>query len=168
MRTVSAPRLNPTRNDLSADTRARVAELLNARLADMLDLWTQTKQAHWNVKGPAFIAIHELLDKVAEEVEDHADLIAERAVQLGAKAMGTARMASQASSLPEFPVDIKDQHEFLEAMAERLGIAAAGVRAAIDQSSDMGDADTADIFTQTSRMLDKNLWFIEAHLQGRL
>lgn len=160
--------LLPTRNDLSSDTRARIIELANARLADLLDLYSQTKQAHWNVKGPAFIAIHELLDKIAEEVEEHSDIIAERAVQLGGKAMGTARMAAQKSTLPEYPLNAKDQHEHLEAMAERLGIAAKGVRAAIDQADEFGDKDMADIFTGASRMLDKNLWFIEAHLQGKL
>jgi starvation-inducible DNA-binding protein len=158
----------PTRNDLSPDTRAGIVELCNSRLADLLDLFSQTKQAHWNVKGPAFIAIHELLDKIAEEVREHSDIIAERAVQLGGRAMGTARIAAQKSSLPEYPLNARDQHEHLEAMAERLATAGAGVRAAIDQSDELGDKDTADIFTGASRMLDKNLWFVEAHLQGKM
>ena len=160
--------MQTTRNNLPADTRAKIVELCNARLADLADLFTQTKQAHWNVKGPAFIAIHELLDKIAEEVEDASDEVAERAVQLGGQAMGTARMAAKNSTLPEYPTKAASQHEHLEAMAERLSLAGASVRAAIDTANNLGDADTADLFTQSSRMLDKNLWFIEAHLQGRL
>src|SRR5689334_18673029 len=93
----------PTRNDLPEAARTKLVDLLNARLADAVDLQTQCKQAHWNVKGPSFIALHELFDKVNGEVEDYVDLIAERAVQLGGTAKGTARQAALRSSLPEYP-----------------------------------------------------------------
>src|SRR6059036_2959088 len=92
-----------TKNDLSEATRATVVELLIARLADCIDLQTQTKHAHWNVKGPNFIALHELFDRINEEVEDYVDDIAERAVQLGGVAEGTARMAAKRSALSEYP-----------------------------------------------------------------
>src|SRR5437868_12476214 len=94
-----------TKNDLSETIRVKTIELLNARLADAIDLQTQTKQAHWNVKGPHFIGLHELFDKVNEDVEDYVDLIAERAVQLGGLAEGTARMAAKRSSLVEYPAN---------------------------------------------------------------
>jgi len=158
----------PTRIDLPADTRARIVELLNARLADLADLRSQLKQAHWNIKGPAFFAIHELLDTIASQVDEHADEVAERAVQLGGRALGTSRAAAHRSTLPEYPLDAIHQNEHLEAVAERLAMAGTAIRTAIETSTGLGDAGTADLFTEISRSLDKNLWFVEAHLQGRL
>src|SRR3954463_14577330 len=102
-----------TKNDISEAIRIKVIELLNTRLADAIDLQTQTKQAHWNVKGPNFIALHELFDKINEEVEDYVDDIAERAVQLGGVAEGTARTVAKRSSLSEYPVNTVDGRSHL-------------------------------------------------------
>jgi starvation-inducible DNA-binding protein len=155
-----------TKNDLSEAVRARVVELLNARLADAIDLQTQTKQAHWNVKGPNFIALHELFDKVNEDVEDYVDEIAERAVQLGGVAEGTARMASTRSSLSEYPAKTVEGKSHVEALSSALAAFGKSARKAIEAANDLGDLDTADVFTEISRGVDKWLWFVEAHLQA--
>jgi starvation-inducible DNA-binding protein len=154
-----------TKNDLAEETRARAVELLNARLADCIDLQTQCKQAHWNVKGPAFIALHELFDQVNEAVEDYVDDIAERAVQLGGVAQGMARMVAGRSSLAEYP-KAADGRGHVEALSSALAAFGKAARHAIDQSNDLGDLDTADLFTEVSRGIDKWLWFVEAHLQA--
>ena len=155
-----------TKNDLSEAVRVKVVELLNARLADAIDLQTQTKQAHWNVKGPSFIALHELFDKVNEDVEDYVDEIAERVVQLGGVAEGTARMAAKRSSLSEYPANTVDGRSHVEVLSSALAAFGKSARKAIDQTNELGDLDTADIFTEISRGTDKWLWFIEAHLQA--
>ena len=155
-----------TKNDLSEGTRAKAVELLNARLADCVDLQTQTKQAHWNVKGPNFIALHELFDKVNEAVEDYVDDIAERAVQLGGVAEGTARLVAKRSSLAEYPAQAVDGRGHVEALSSALAAFGAAARKAIDQANELGDQDTCDLFTEVSRGIDKWLWFVEAHLQA--
>ncbi len=158
--------MNPTRNELPVEARTRLVELLNARLADAIDLQTQCKQAHWNVKGPSFIALHELFDKVTEDVEDYVDLIAERAVQLGGVAAGTARTAAARSSLPEYPVKGAAGREHVEALATVLAAFGTQARRAIDTATELRDADTADLFTEVSRGTDKWLWMVEAHLHA--
>ena len=155
-----------TRMDLGKSVRAEMADLLNARLADVFDLYSQTKQAHWNVKGAQFIALHELFDDLAAELLDHADMIAERVTAMGGVALGTVRMAAAASSLPEFPTDAFEGMAVVEALADRYAAFSASVRAAIDTADQAGDKDTADLFTEVSRGVDKNLWFLEAHIQG--
>jgi starvation-inducible DNA-binding protein len=152
-----------TKNDLAESLRAKMIELLNARLADAIDLQTQIKQAHWNVKGPNFIALHELFDKINEAVEDYVDDIAERAVQLGGVAEGTARMAAKRSSLSEYPANASDGRGHVEALSSVLAAFGKSIRKAIDDSDDL---DTADLFTEISRGIDKWLWFVEAHLQA--
>jgi len=154
-----------TRNDLSEDTRAKLVELLNARLADSFDLYSQLKQAHWNVKGPDFIQLHELYDDIAELVLGFVDEIAERATALGGLALGTARMAAEATTLDEYPLDAVAGTETVEVVADRLAAFGAAVRSAIEESDELGDLDTADLFTEVSRSIDKQLWFVEAHLQ---
>src|SRR5436305_4242498 len=155
-----------TTNDLPETTRVKAAELLNARLADCIDLQTQTKQAHWNVKGPHFIGLHELFDKINEDVEDYVDGIAERAVQLGGVAEGTARAVAKRSSLPEYPAKAADGRGHVEALSSALAAFGTAARKAIDQANELGDLDTADLFTEVSRGIDKWLWFVEAHLQA--
>jgi starvation-inducible DNA-binding protein len=155
----------PTKNDLSKDVRNAVIDILDARLADAVDLQTQMKQAHWNVKGPTFIALHELFDKVNEDVEDYVDDLAERVVQLGGVAHGTARQASARSTLPEYPA-VRDGHQHVEAVSTVLAAFGKSVRTAIDRADGLGDKDTADLFTEISRGVDKWLWFIEAHLHA--
>jgi starvation-inducible DNA-binding protein len=155
-----------TKNDLSETVRGKAVELLNARLADAIDLQTQTKQAHWNVKGPNFIALHELFDKVNEDVEDYVDEIAERAVQLGGVAEGTARMAATRSSLSEYPAKTVDGKSHVEALSSALAAFGKSARRAIAQANELGDVDSSDLFTEISRGIDKWLWFVEAHLQA--
>jgi starvation-inducible DNA-binding protein len=158
-------RLFATRNDIPERARAQIVELLNRRLADAVDLQTQTKAAHWNVKGPGFIALHKLFDEVHGGVSEYVDLIAERAVQLGGVAEGTARIAARRSELEEYPVDIAADRQHLKALSGALAAFGSRVRAAIDEADDLDDPGTADIFTETSRGIDKWLWFVEAHLQ---
>jgi starvation-inducible DNA-binding protein len=155
-----------TKNDLSESIRGKMIELLNARLADAIDLQTQTKQAHWNVKGPNFIALHELFDKVNEDVEDYVDDLAERAVQLGGVAEGTARMAAKRSALGEYPASAVDGRSHVEALSSALAAFGTSARKAINEAGDVGDLDTADLFTEISRGIDKWLWFVEAHAQA--
>ncbi|MBI3360277.1 MAG: DNA starvation/stationary phase protection protein Dps [Chloroflexi bacterium] len=162
---VQTTTLHKTKNDLSEKTRTTMVELLNQQLADTFDLYSQTKQAHWNVKGPHFIALHELFDKLAGEVLGFVDELAERATSLGGTALGTARMAAAASSLPEYPADLADGTAHVKALVDRWAAYAASTRAAIDASDDAGDATTADLFTQISGAIDKDLWFLEAHIQ---
>lgn len=152
--------------DIPSGQRAEVAALLNQQLADTFDLFSQTKQAHWNVKGMHFIQLHELFDKLAEELEGHTDTIAERVTTLGGVAEGTARMAAKASNLPEIPLHLGDGKNTVKLLAERYAKLAASTRKAIDESDKLGDADTADLLTGVSRDLDKALWFLEAHLQA--
>ena len=155
-----------TKNDLSEETRVKAAELLNARLADCKDLQTQVKQAHWNVKGPNFISLHLLFDKINDDVEDYVDEIAERAVQLGGVAEGTARMVAKRSSLAEYPASAVDGRSHVEALSSALAAFGKSARKAIGEADDLGDLDTADLFTEVSRGIDKWLWFVEAHLQA--
>jgi starvation-inducible DNA-binding protein len=153
-----------TRNDIKSKLREGMVALLNAQLADTLDLYTQVKQAHWNVKGPHFIALHELFDKLAEDLEEPVDDIAERVTALGGVARGTARIAAADSRLKELPHDSYDGMTIVALLADRYATLATSTRSAIDSASRDGDADTADLFTGISRGLDKALWFLEAHL----
>lgn len=154
-----------TRNDLPKEVRDRMVGLLNARLADCIDLQTQTKQAHWNVRGPSFWALHKLFDKINEAVEEYVDSIAERAAQLGGPVQGTARQVAARSELSEYPHEIKGGRAHVQAMAAVLAEFGKRVRAAIEECEE-DDADTADIFTEVSRGIDQWLWFVEAHLQA--
>ncbi len=160
------PRTFRTSIDLSPDVRSSCIALLNARLADSFDLYSQLKQAHWNVKGMDFIQLHELFDEVAERTLIYVDDIAERAIELGGYATGTARMASSTSSLPEYPTQATNGQEHLAAVVERMALYGKTVRQCIDEADDLEDKDTADLFTEISRAVDKDLWFLEAHLQA--
>ena len=152
--------------DLSAATRVAMIELLNQELADTSDLYSQTKQAHWNVKGIHFYQLHLLFDQLAEKRQGEADELAERATELGGYALGTVRMAAASSRLPEIPTGINAGVDYVQALVERYGIHANSMRAAIDEADEAGDKDTADLFTEISRELDKDLWFLQAHLQA--
>ena len=171
MRTTNAkiaalPTMYQTENDISAQRRSELNALMNQRLADAVDLQTQLKQAHWNVKGPHFIGLHELFDQVDEAVESYVDLIAERIVQLGGVAEGTVRVSAARSRLEEYPLNIADGHAHVEAVAKALSTFGQEARATISQADELDDADTADIFTEISRGIDKWLWFVEAHSQA--
>ncbi len=155
-----------TENDIPKAVRGELVEILNQRLADIIDLQTQLKQAHWNVKGPHFIGLHELFDKIAEDVESYVDMIAERVVQLGGIAEGTARVAASRSRLEEYPLEIADGSAHVEAVARALSTFGREARMMIDEAETLGDADTADMFTEISRAIDKWLWFVEAQSQA--
>jgi starvation-inducible DNA-binding protein len=160
-------RMFETRIDLDAESREKLVELLNVRLADTFDLYSQLKQAHWSVRGSDFIQLHELYDTIAESVLEFVDEIAERATALGGLATGTVRMAAEATSLDEYPLDAISGEETIQVVADRLASYAAAARQAIDTAdSELGDMDTSDLFTEISRSIDKHLWFVEAHLQA--
>ncbi len=156
-----------TANDLPKDSRLELNVLMNQRLASCIDLQMQMKQAHWNVKGPSFIALHELFDKVAEAVEEYVDLIAERIVQLGGVAEGTIRVAASRSQLDEYPLTIGEGMTHVSEVANALCEFGHQVRLTIDEAVVLEDADSADLFTEISRGLDKWLWFVEAHSQAK-
>jgi starvation-inducible DNA-binding protein len=156
---------HPTKNNLSSNAKSASIELLNARVADCIDLALLTKQAHWNLKGRQFIGVHEMLDGFRTQVDTYVDTMAERVTQLGGTALGTTQVVAKGTSLSPYPVDIYAIPDHLQALIERYGNAANNVRESIDQADEAGDADSADIFTEVSRGLDKALWFLEAHVQ---
>ena len=155
-----------TQIDLSADAREELVAILNQQLADNADLYSQTKQAHWNVKGIHFFSLHELFDEIAEMIEPFTDDIAERATALGGYATGTVRMAAESSTLPEYPVDAVEGKAHLEAMRDRWAAYAASTREASRRSAELGDPTTEDLFLEISGKVDLALYFVESHLQG--
>jgi starvation-inducible DNA-binding protein len=160
------PILHETLNDLPKGKRIELNQLLNQRLADAVDLQSQAKQAHWNVKGPHFIGLHKLFDEVYEEVGEYVDLLAERIAQLGGVAEGTVRVAAQRSRLEEYPLDIADGSAHVEALSKALAAFGHEVRMAIDEAEALDDADTTDLLTEVSRGIDKMTWMVEAHSQA--
>lgn len=158
--------LRPTKIDLPKEIRSEVIPLLNQRLADCIDLQTQCKQAHWNVKGPSFIALHKLFDEINGSVEEYVDLLAERVVQLGGIAEGTVSVVADRSNLIDYPVGISKGVEHVAALSDALAMFGASVRTGIDEMVDLKDAGSADLLTEISRGIDKWLWFVEAHLRG--
>lgn len=161
-----ANRLFPTRNDLSADVRERIVVMLNRQLATLTDLYTQTKHAHWNVKGGNFWGLHTMFDQLAEGLEEHIDDTAERLTALGGAAKGTVRMAAANSRLDDFPEGVHAGLEVVKVLADRYAAAGKEARAGIAQADEHGDADTADLLTVASRYLDKSLYFLESHVQA--
>ena len=161
-----ATRTFNTRIELAEDARPQMIETLNQHLADLFDLMSQVKQSHWNVKGRDFYQLHKLFDELAEQLAELVDLVAERATALGGYATGTARMAAACSRLPELPTEINEGMEYVEALAERYAALGGTVRQAIDQADEAGDMGTSDLFTEVVRVLDKHLYFLEAHLQA--
>src|ERR1700678_600273 len=160
------PKMYETENDISLKQRSELNVLMNQRLADAVDLQMQMKQAHWNVKGPSFIGLHELFDKVDEAVESYVDMIAERIVQLGGIAEGTARIAAARTRLSEYPLQIAEGMAHVEAVARALSTFGQEARGTIEEANALDDADTADLFTEVSRGIDQWLWFVEAHSQA--
>ncbi len=154
-----------TQVDLDVAVRGEMIGLLNQQLADSLDLYSQTKQAHWNVKGMNFIALHKLFDDVAAAVEGIVDMIAERVTALGADAQGTVRMSAANTTLPEFPSDLNSGEDFVHTMVERVGAFANSNRHAATTALESGDEATGDLFIEVTREMDKLLYFLEAHIQ---
>ena len=163
---VESLQLYKTKNDIPKSQRSELIGMMNQRLASAVDLQMQMKQAHWNVKGPNFIGLHELFDKVYQAVDSYVDMIAERIVQLGGIAAGTVRVAASRTGLPEYPLSIADCMDHVDAVTVALSNFGQEARATIDKASALGDADTADMFTEISRGIDKWLWFVEAHSQA--
>jgi starvation-inducible DNA-binding protein len=158
----------PTKNDLPAKKREALTDLLNGHLAVSIDVMLQSKQAHWNVKGPNFSALHEMFDKINEDFEEYTDLLAERIVQLGGVAEGTAAVAAKRSPLKQYPLLLADGMEHVEYLSHGVAAFAKAVREAIKTTGEeFGDADTADIYTEISRGADKWLWMLEAHLVAK-
>lgn len=160
------PIMYETVNDLPKAGRRELNQLLNQRLSEAVDLQSQAKQAHWNVKGPHFIGLHKLFDEVYAEVGEFVDLIAERVAQLGGVAEGTVRVAAARSHLEEYPLDIAEGSAHVQALSKALGAFGHEVRLAIDEADELDDAATADLFTDVSRGIDKLTWMVEAHLQA--
>jgi starvation-inducible DNA-binding protein len=163
----ASTKLYPTKNDLPEASRREGVGLLNQRLADAIDLQTQCKQAHWNVKGPSFIALHKLFDEVNEAVEEYVDLLAERVVQLGGIAEGTVGVVAERSALPDYPLTLTTGTEHVAALAGALAAFGRSARVGIEEMNELEDADSADILTEISRGVDQWLWFVEAHHQAR-
>jgi starvation-inducible DNA-binding protein len=155
--------VHETHNTLSQNIRAQSVELLNRHLAASIDLQAQVKQAHWNVRGPSFIAVHDLFDRVAEEVETYSDLMAERAGGLGGTAHGTVQLAAERSFLIPYDLGVADEASHLFAVSVALAAFGQSVREAIGSATTFGDVDTADLFTEVSRGIDRQLWFVESH-----
>ncbi len=161
----SSVKFYPTQHDLPEDIRIQVAEILNQTLFVLIDLKGQVKYAHWNVKGLNFYPLHQLFDEIAGQLEGFSDAVAERVATLGSTALGTVRLAAQGSNLPEYDLNSVDGKEHLAALVQPMTLTAQMVRVAIEQTADLGDADTSDLYTEISRSIDKYLWFIESHLQ---
>src|SRR3989454_7521543 len=159
-------RLYPTKNDLPEAARREAIGLLNQRLAECIDLQTQCKQAHWNVKGPSFIGLHKLFDEINESVEEYVDLIAERVVQLGGIAEGTIGVVEGRSTLVDYPLTLSSGAEHVAALSDALAAFGRTARLGIEEMDELKDADSADMLTEISRGVDQWLWFVEAHQQG--
>ncbi len=162
----STPTFN-TRIDLPAEKRTELIEMLNQSLAACFDLFSQTKQAHWNVKGRDFFQLHELFDLIAGELLGYVDKLAERATTLGGYATGTVRMAASSSFLPEYEITTNNGLEHVAALANRFAAFGEHVREAIDRSDDLGDIATSDLYIEITRTIDLRLWFLEAHIQDQ-
>ena len=155
--------MHKTKNSLPDNTRKAMISLLQARLVDALDLAGQAKQAHWNVKGPSFIALHELFDQIHTETMGQADMLAERLVSIGGQAQGTASVVAGTTGLKPYPLNASRQEDHVEAFSTALADFGTALRDAIKDANESGDDDTADLFTEISRAVDKSLWFVEAH-----
>ncbi|KQO66056.1 DNA starvation/stationary phase protection protein [Methylobacterium sp. Leaf469] len=161
----SGQRLHETQNGTKSNAKQVSTDALNARLADGIDLALAVKQAHWNLKGPQFIGIHEMLDGFRAELDDYNDKVAERVTQLGGTARGTAAAVAGSSQLAPYPLDAYAIADHVAALIDRYAVYANAVRQNIDDTDEAGDAGTADLFTEVSRGVDKQLWFLEAHVQ---
>lgn len=156
-------RLNATKHGLDAETRQSSVELLNARLADAIDLELQAKQAHWNVKGPNFIGLHELFDQVAAAAAKHKDDIAERAVMLGGVAVGTSQSVVERTTLPPYPIEAQDWKSHVDCVSSALAKFGTALRQGIEDADELDDAVTSDLLTGIAHEVDKYMWFVEAH-----
>lgn len=153
-----------TRNDVANNAKQVSISVLQGNLVDAVDLYNATRQAHWNVKGPHFGQLHELLDGFYNALNTDSDDLAERIVQLGGTANGTTQVVAGSTRLPPYPTDVYAGMDHVALLADRYAMVAKALREGIDQTDEAGDADTADLLTEKSRALDKMLWMLEAHL----
>lgn len=158
--------MNDTKIDISQKKRSQICDILNQHLANAIDLQTQCKQAHWNVRGHSFYSLHLLFDKISEDVEGYVDMIAERVGQLGGQAYGTIQSVQEHTQLAEYPADLVDSMQHVEALSNALAKFGTGVRKAVDETDDLDDEGTSDMFTEVSRGIDSWLWMVESHLHG--
>ncbi|QDU38537.1 DNA protection during starvation protein [Maioricimonas rarisocia] len=158
--------MHDTRISLNEETRTKSMQLLNARLADAIDLAMQLKLAHWNIRGPHFLQLHELFDKITESVREHVDMIAERIGALGGIAHGSLQSVASNSGLDSYPEDVSSGIEHTKLVASALAKFGGAVRENIEQASSIGDAATEDLLTEIVRDIDQHMWFVEAHLQA--
>jgi starvation-inducible DNA-binding protein len=161
---IGEPTMQATHNTLSETIRVQSVELLNKHLAAAIDLHSQVKQAHWNVRGPGFIALHQLFDKVSSEIEDYSDMIAERAGGLGGTARGTVRQVVETSFLIPYSLGVADERQHIFAVSSSLAAFGESIREASLHASRFGDGDTADLFTEISRGIGRQLWLVESHV----
>ena len=156
--------INKTKNDIAPEARFKTTAILQQRLLESIDLQLQSKQSHWNVKGPQFVSLHKLFDEINGQAAEYTDELAERIVQLGGTAEGAAALVAAKSGLPVIPASVRDGMAHVEALVNLSAEFGARIRKSIDEVAALGDADTADLFTEISRGLDKSLWMLEAHL----
>lgn len=157
--------LHPTKISIPKKNRIELIEMLNSTLASTSDLYAQLKQAHWNIKGAEFIALHKLLDEIAEEVEEQIDVIAERVTSLGGTALGTIEEVAKGTQLEKYPIDIFEIKHHLEHLTQNIAILGELGREDIEESEKLDDLATNDLYIDLVRLLDKSLWLLEAHLQ---
>ena len=154
-----------TPSRLPEPARARIADALNAVLADGLDLHASLKVAHWNLKGPQFPALHLLFEEIATGLATHNDSVAERAVTLGARAWGTVRHVAKASRVADYPQETTRDLEHVRLLGDRIDTYLEGVRSARGVAEKDGDTDTVDVLTGIATELEKHGWFLRASLE---
>ena len=166
MAIMTGTRMFDTHIDIHADARRELVDMLNQQLADVITLHSQTKQAHWNVKGERFFQLHELYDQLAADIFDYIDDTAERITALGGTALGTSELAAKATTLPAYPLEQISGRDTLKLLVERYSMMVASVRRDIARASKLNDPTTEDLLTEMSRVLDEKLYFLESHLQS--
>ena len=159
-------KMHKTMNPISENIRGSMVELLQTHLATAVDITYQTRQAHWNVKGMNFIAVHELFDDLHEETEEYVDTIAERLTAIGGQAHGTVQAASENSLLDPYPLDLVKSEDHLKRLTESYSKWSAAVAEGIEEASEAGDPLTEDLLTAIGRGLDKGIYFMESHFQA--
>jgi starvation-inducible DNA-binding protein len=165
-KTTTVNRMYKTRVALPEDVKAKVVEVMQERLAEALDMYSQAKFAHWNVKGENFYQLHLVFDSVAETIFPQIDQIAERLTQLGGVANGTVRQAAMVSRIPEYNVDLVAGMDHVCALADALGHYCKELREASDKIDEIGDEPTSDFFKQLVVEAEEQLYFLESHLEA--
>lgn len=156
----------PNRVALSDEVKKNVVGVMQERLAEATDMYSQAKFAHWNVKGDNFYQLHLVFDQVAKVIGDQIDPIAERLTQLGGVANGTVRQSAMSSKIPEYPVETINGMDHVRALADSLGHYCQELREASDKIDDIGDEPTSDFFNGLIVEAEEQLYFLESHLEA--